>query len=209
MSVQDLTREQYDHFYSEKTYYWTTSPSAMCLEVLKRCPPVKPLKVLDIGCGEGRNAVFFARNGYEVHAFDISPNGVEKTRQLARMAAVDVHVFQADLNEFRIFEDFDILFSTGVLHCLHPEARNSIFENYRLKTNEGGIHAFSAFVKKPFIAQAPDADPNGHDWHSGELMSRYGEWLIEWSLEEIFDCSSSGVPHKHAVNRLIAKKPHS
>lgn len=38
-------------------------------------PPITPLKLLVIGCGEGRNAVFFARNGYEVSAFDLSTKG--------------------------------------------------------------------------------------------------------------------------------------
>ena len=45
---------------------------------MKLRPPVKPLKVLDIGCGEGKDAVFLARNGYSVTAFDLSEAGIEK-----------------------------------------------------------------------------------------------------------------------------------
>ena len=37
----------------------------------------KPYKVLDIGCGEGKDAVFLARNGYRVTAFDISEHGIQ------------------------------------------------------------------------------------------------------------------------------------
>ena len=39
-------------------------------------PPVKPYKVIDIGCGEGKDAVFLARNGYDVTAFDVSEQGL-------------------------------------------------------------------------------------------------------------------------------------
>ncbi|WP_286119110.1 class I SAM-dependent methyltransferase [Thermoactinomyces sp. DSM 45891] len=58
-------------------------------------------KLLDIGCGEGRNAVFFARNGYDVTAFDISDAGIEKTKRLADHVGVEVNVFKADLLDFR------------------------------------------------------------------------------------------------------------
>ena len=45
---------------------------------MKLKPPTKPLKVLDIGCGEGKDAVFLARNGYAVSALDATDKGIEK-----------------------------------------------------------------------------------------------------------------------------------
>ena len=39
-----------------------------------------------------------------------------------------------------------------------------------------------------------------------ELFTHYHDWLIESCTEEIFDCMSSGIPHQHAVNRVIARK---
>ena len=207
MNENERTREQYDEMYKGESYYWTVRPSAMCFEVLKCMPPDRPLKLLDIGCGEGRNAVFFARNGYEVHAFDISEKGLEKTERLAEQAGISIHTFQADLNQFRLNEEFDILFSTGTLHCCNPSLRTAIFENFKEYTSEGGLNVFSVFVEKPFIPEAPDADANSHPWKSGELFTLYHDWKIELCTEEIFDCMSSGVPHQHAVNRVIARKP--
>ena len=63
---------QYEEAYQEKKYYWGKSPSRYAYKVLELMPPDRPLKLLVIGCGEGRNAVFFARNGYQVTAFDRS-----------------------------------------------------------------------------------------------------------------------------------------
>ena len=85
------------------------------------------MRLLDIGCGEGRNAVFFARNGYDVTAFDLSPKGVEKTKALAEKAGVHINAFEADLLTYRLEESFDILFSTGVFHYVpFPSGKNCL-----------------------------------------------------------------------------------
>jgi len=196
----------YDERYASPGYYWGKSPSQMCYRVLQLLPPDRPLKLLDIGCGEGRNAVFFARNGYHVTAFDTSGKGVEKARQLAAAAGVSIEARVASINEFRLTDSFDVLFSTGVLQYVPPELREELFANYREHTNPGGLHALSVFVKKPFIAKAPDGEKTAYKWVSGELLSFYADWRVEYCTEEVFDCMSSGVPHQHAVNRVIARK---
>ena len=45
------------------------------------------MRVVDAGCGSGRNIVYFLREGYEVHAIDPDPQAVESVRALARMLA--------------------------------------------------------------------------------------------------------------------------
>jgi tellurite methyltransferase len=173
---------------------------------LELMPPERPLKLLDIGCGEGRDAVFFARNGYHVTAFDVLPIGVEKTRRMAAEAGVTIEVFQADLNEFRLTEPFDIVFSSGTLHYMLPERKAEILENYKRFTSDNGLHVFSVFVRKPFIPPAPDTESTARFWISGELFTHYHDWKIEFCTEAIFDCASGGVPHQHASNRMIARK---
>jgi tellurite methyltransferase len=195
----------YDDRYARPGYYWGKLPSQACYQVLQLLPPVRPLRLLDIGCGEGRNAVFFARNGYYVTAFDASSKGIEKTKELAAGAGVSIETFVADINEFRLTDSFDVLFSTGVLQYVPPERRQELFANYREHTSPGGLNAFSVFVKKPFIAKAPDGEKTAHRWISGELLTLYDDWRIESCTEEVFDCMSSGVPHQHAVNRVIAR----
>ncbi len=196
----------YDERYERPGYYWGKAPSQTCYRVLQLLPPDRPLRLLDIGCGEGRNAVFFARNGYHVTAFDASPKGVEKTKQLAHDAGVPIEAFVADINEFRLTGPFDVLFSTGVLQYVPPERRKDLLANYRTYTSPGGLNVLSVFVKKPFIARAPDAEKTAHKWISGELLTYYHDWTIELCAEEIFDCMSSGAPHRHAISRIIARK---
>lgn len=201
-----LMVNQYDNKYDQEAYYWSVNPSLACFEVLKRMPPDHHVKLLVIGCGEGRNALFFARNGYDVAAFDLSAKGVEKTMRLAERSSVNIDVFQADINEYRLSEEFHVLFSTGVLHYIPKDLRPEIFENYRDFTSPNGLNVFSVFVKKPFIPKAPDSEATARRWISGELFTYYQDWRIEYCTEEIFDCMSSGVPHQHAVNRIVARK---
>jgi tellurite methyltransferase len=197
----------HDVKYQKEGYYWGKRPSLICYKVLELMSPERPAKLLDIGCGEGRNAVFFARNGYQVTGFDLSRVGVEKTKRMAEQIGVSLEVFVADLFEFRLKESFDILFSTGTLHYISKELRSELLSNYKQFTNPNGLHVFSVFVRKPFIARAPDAEQTAHLWISGELFTHYHDWRIEFCTEEIFDCMSSGIPHQHAVNRVIARKP--
>ncbi len=196
----------YDERYAAEEYYWGAKPSAICQRVLQLLPPERPLSLLDIGCGEGRNAVYFARNGYGVTAFDLSAAGVAKTERLAEMAEAPITVLQADMNEHRLGQDFDILFSTGVFHLIPRTLREEIFGHYKQHTNLGGLNVFSVFVRKPFIGKAPDSDPGAEPWLSGELLTPYHDWKIEYCTEEIFDCMSGGIPHQHAMSRMIARK---
>ena len=198
----------YDKRYAKRGFYWGKKPSAMCdriMEIIRPSPQFHP-KLLDLGSGEGRNAVYFAKNGFGVTAVDISSPGLEKTKRYAEELGVQVKTIHADIITYEPEGTYDVIFSTGALHYLPPEARKIQFENYKQSTSSIGINAFSVFVRKPFIPSAPDAEGTSHPWRSGELMSYYWDWEIVYSTEEIFDCMSSGIPHKHAVNRLITRR---
>ena len=147
----------YEDEYRIVDYYWGIKPNKMCYQVLQLMPPTRPLKLLDIGCGEGRDAVFFACNGYDVTAFDISVAGIEKTIKLAEQAGVHVKVFKANVLDYRLDSPFDILYSSGVLHYIKQEYRRDIFANYKAYTNHDGIHAFNVFVEKAFHRSAAGA----------------------------------------------------
>ncbi len=196
----------YEEEYKTQEYYWGIVPSKMCLRVLELIPPTTRLKLLDIGCGEGKDAVFFARNGYDVTAFDISDAGIEKTKRLADNAGIQVKVFKADILDYRLDTNFDILFSSGVLHYVKPQLREEIFSNYKQFTNPNGLHIFNVFVNKPFIDPPPEKEPTACKWVSGELFTHYHDWLIQECSEVIFDCDSSGILHQHAMNKVIAQK---
>lgn len=195
----------YEEEYQKEEYFWGIQPSAMCLKVLEYMPPVRPLKLLDIGCGEGKDSVFFARCGYNVSAFDISDAGIDKLNRLAERAHVYVHAFKANLWDYRLEEEYDILFSSGVLHYIKPELRDEIMSNYKSHVSKNGFVYFHTFVKKPFIQPPPEKESHSYPWQSGKLFTYFHDWYIEHCAEYVFDCNSSGIPHRHAANRLFAR----
>lgn len=179
----------------------------MAYKILELLPPMnRNLKVLEIGSGEGGNAIFLARNGYNVTAFDLAPTGVSKTLENAELAGLSLNAFVADINEYMPAEKFDVVFSSGTLQYLLPEKRKDFIEACKLQTNPQGIHVLHTFVSKPFVEIAPDAEENEFLWSSGELLNLYSNWLTEDFVEEIKLCNSSGISHRHAHNRIWTRK---
>lgn len=198
----------YDQWYASQEYYWGKKPSAICdkvIEIIRPSSYYRP-RLLDLGCGEGRNAVYFARHGFEVVGLDLSLTGLGKTRRYAKEVGVHVETIQADIVTYELKDVYDVIFSTGTLQYLPTEVRSQRFQSYKECTSPNGINVLSVFVEKPFIPRAPDAEETEYPYKSGELMSYYWDWEILHCTEEIFDCMSSGVPHKHAVNRITARR---
>ena len=136
---------EYEKKYEGREYYWGITPNRLCYEIMKLKPPVNSYKVLDIGCGEGKDAVFLAKNGYIVSAFDAAEKGLEKARELARLHHVDVNFFQADINEYELSDEYDIIFSSGVFHYLTPNRREIFIHNLKEHTTMHGIHALLGY----------------------------------------------------------------
>ena len=199
----------YDKRYNTEEYYWGLMPNHVCYDIMKILPPVKPYSVLDIGCGEGKDAVFFSKCGYTVTAFDISEQGIEKAKRLAEYNKVEVGFFKADIFDYRPDSEYDIIFSSGALHIISPADRKEFCDSLKTHTTDIGINALNVFVQKPFIALAPDSTKEEEKvplWYSGELFGYYHDWLFHACKEEIFDCNSGGIPHQHCMDTLIAQK---
>lgn len=199
----------YDNRYAGKEYYWGLEPNKLCYEIMRRKPSIKPYKILDIGCGEGKDAVFLAKNGYDVTAFDISEAGIQKAKNLADMHKVSVNFFKADIKDFRVETDYDIIFSSGVFHYIPLDLRQSLINNLKEHTKINGLNVINVFVGKPFISPALDMEKEELQvdiWKSGELFTYYHDWLFHKNEEVIFECNSGGIPHKHCMNISIAEK---
>jgi tellurite methyltransferase len=195
----------YELQHETDTRYQAFKPSQLAVDILNLYPPVKHTKVLHISCGKGRDTLFLARNGYEVTAFDYSETAVEMCRNLLAEHGQYANVFCADVNEFYPNDDYNIIFSTGVLHYIKPNKRQDLFDSYKQHTLLNGLNLFNAFVGKPFITPAPDIK-GYEDFYSGELFSYYRDWYIHKMNELIYDCNSRGVPHKHCLDIIIAEK---
>lgn len=80
--------------YAERGYLWGIEPNRFLVEVAADLPPGR---ALDLGCGQGRNAVWLATLGHDVTGLDLSPVAIEHARRLASETGVDVEFDVVDL----------------------------------------------------------------------------------------------------------------
>jgi tellurite methyltransferase len=84
------------------------------------------MRVLDAGCGSGRNLPYFLREGFDVCGVDVSPAAIAQARSLTRTLAPHLpeENFRQEPVEKMSFEDasFDAVLSSAVLHFARDEA---------------------------------------------------------------------------------------
>ena len=100
-------------------------------------------KVLDSGCGDGRNLVYFLRNGYDVYGIDPNHSAVESVKTLSAnlSAANPLQNFQVAAAEDLPFEDsfFDLVISSAVLHFANdPQHFDSMLRSMWRVLKPGG-----------------------------------------------------------------------
>ena len=81
--------------------------------------------ILDVGCGNGRNVVYFLRQSFEVYGIDKSPEAIAQVKELAQQLAPQLPVenFRVGLVEEMPFPDntFDLVICSAVLHFARNE----------------------------------------------------------------------------------------
>jgi len=88
-----MTSEQWDERYAGSALVWTAEPSRFLVSEVETMPPGR---ALDLACGEGRNAIWLAQQGWDVTGVDFSTTGIEKAQRLAREHGVEVDWRVAD-----------------------------------------------------------------------------------------------------------------
>ncbi len=76
-----------------------------------------PGKALDLGCGEGQNAIWLAQRGWIVTAVDMSPSAISGAREQAAAAGVDRTIVfdMADIADWSPASRYDLVFCTFAL----------------------------------------------------------------------------------------------
>ncbi len=93
-----MESEDWDRRYQRDDLVWTATPNRFLVAEVAGVPPGA---ALDVGSGEGRNAVWLAEQGWRVTAVDFSREGLAKARRLAEARGVQVEWVLADLRSYQ------------------------------------------------------------------------------------------------------------
>jgi SAM-dependent methyltransferase len=168
-----------------------------------------PGRALDLGAGEGSDAIRLGRLGYEVDAIEASAIGAEKIERFARQAGVDLNVKHHDARTVGLEGLYDLVICNGLLHYLSD--KESLIRRMQAVTRPGGfnlVFLFSDATPVPECHRLVDVFP---DHEQGIVATAYADWSRNLHVErDKLERSHPGFPpHRHSMIKLLARKPPS
>jgi 2-polyprenyl-3-methyl-5-hydroxy-6-metoxy-1,4-benzoquinol methylase len=198
----------YDTGYRSCPCFWGRDPGKLVRQLANIIPNVSGLRVIDAGCGEGKNSAFLAACGAMVSAFDISEIAMNHAKQLWSPALpIDWKV--ADVTQMEIpANEYDVVVAYGLFHCLRePQMIRNIVNKFQQATKPNGYHAIVALNSRSQDLRAhPELSPCLLD-HK-EYLRFYQDWNIisveDADLTEMHPHNK--IWHKHSITRILAQK---
>ena len=160
-SESSASKAREERFHNE----WanTVDPSEVLVEeswVASTCPehrwirsqlgPLRGKRILDLGCGAGEGAVFFAKMGAHVTAVDLSPHFLDLVRRVAHLHGTILETQVGDAENLPFNDDgFDIVYAGNVLH--HVELPAALEEIHRVLKPGGTFACWDPLRHNPII----------------------------------------------------------
>lgn len=143
--------EWWGKFYSNKDKpipFFTNDPDENLVSYIES-NIFKPGKVLDIGCGNGRNSLYLAKKQYEVHGIDFSQTSIEWAREKALESSLNVDFINISIFDFETPDNnYDYIYDAGCLHHIKPHRRNKYLSKISKMLKDDGYYALTCFNLK-------------------------------------------------------------
>ena len=158
--------EAWELRYSESPKRWSGDPNPTLVDLVGG---LTPGRAIDLGCGEGADAVWLARQGWHVTGVDISPTAVARARAVATEAGLsdaDIRFVAHDLATWEPDGDVDLV-TASFLHSREELPRTDILRRAAAHVAPGGHLAIVSHAAPP-----PGAE---HAHHDELLLDAAGE----------------------------------
>jgi 2-polyprenyl-3-methyl-5-hydroxy-6-metoxy-1,4-benzoquinol methylase len=198
----DWVETYYDRIYTipltgdPATDGFATEPSAIVVEAVKG---LAPGAALDAGMGQGRNAVYLARQGWKVTGFDLSAEALKAARANAASAGVGIEALKAGYADFDYgTARWDVIV---LVFAWAPVDDPAFLARLRASLRPGGRIVFEHFSDDP-------ANPRPAVMHAlkpGQLRALLADFRLD-RYEEVLDLGDWGGPDSQLV-RAVAVKP--
>lgn len=195
----------WDERYSCAGYAYGTEPNDFLRGMAARLPAGGEL--LCLAEGEGRNAVWLARQGFRVTGIDASAVGLAKAQRLAAEAGVEIETIQADLADTQLGDErWDGIVS---IFChLPPPLRKKVHGQVARALKPGGLFLLEAYTPRQLEYRTGGPPTEAMMMDLDGLKSELAGLTIEHGVELVREVREG---HFHtgpgAVVQFIARKP--
>ena len=175
--------EAMDRAYSDHAAFFGTEASPLCEQYSELLPV--GCRVLDIGIGQGQNAMPLARRGCQVTGIDTSTVALEQVREQAASEGLDIDLWQGSFFDYEPDEPFDALLCFGLLQTLSRRDGASLIHRLRQWTRPQGALFLTAWH-----VDDPSFDTVNKTWKRRGLHSYVGpeqQRRLYLARHEVFD----------------------
>ncbi|MBX4755466.1 tellurite resistance methyltransferase TehB [Klebsiella sp. CVUAS 8534.2] len=177
-------------------------------EVLHAATLIAPGKALDLGCGNGRNSLYLAANGFNVTAWDKNPASISNLERIRQAEGLEnLRTAIKDLNALSFDGEYDFILSTVVMMFLEAKTIPGLIANMQRCTRPGGYNLIVAAMDTddfPCTVGFPFA------FKPEELRNYYAGWaLLKYNEDvgELHRTDASGKRIKLRFATMLARKP--
>lgn len=197
-----MTRSPWAGVYARtpNDYIWGLAPSEFARAVRALLSP--GARVLELGCGEGRDSVYFATCGCDVTGVDVSAAGLHKAERLAWAHGVKVRWVRSDAAGGLPAGPFDLVYSCGAIHYISRRQRVRLFPRLKALTRRGGYHAHVVFTDRSIYVEKGELVDY---FTQSELSRAYADWLVLQCESMLITCAQDGIPHHHSADLFITR----
>jgi len=199
----------YDDGYRECTCFWGTQPGSLVRALANTTEILAGKCILDLGCGDGKNAAYLAKLGAHVDAIDISEIAIQRA-QTAWSNIPGIVWKQRDVVDMHCEKDsYDVVVAYGMLHCLQSQdIVTDMLKRMQTATRPGGYNVIATFNNR---RQELPAHPNLRPCflsHSYYVNSYKGWDILVASDSDLRETHpNNNIPHTHAMTRISSRKP--
>lgn len=131
--------KRYQQVYKHNYLWSSKDPTPDVIETMLKEKIQSNAKILELGCGEGRDAIFLLNKNYNVLAVDYSNTVIEKCKELSNYNYNDKFK-QLDIVNDTLDDKFDFIYSIAVVHMfVNKEHRNKFYKFIYSHLNKNGI----------------------------------------------------------------------
>lgn len=177
-------------------------------EVLHAATLIAPGKALDLGCGNGRNSLYLAANGFDVTAWDKNPASISNLERIRQAEGLEnLRTAIKDLNALSFDGEYDFILSTVVMMFLEAKTIPGLIADMQRCTRPGGYNLIVAAMDTddfPCTVGFPFA------FKPEELRNYYAGWaLLKYNEDvgELHRTDASGKRIKLRFATMLARKP--